>query len=437
MILEGEDKIKDLFSSKLQNFEPELPASLWVGIDQALSQQIAPAPSGSESASTSSASSSSASSSSSSSTLSSTASTVGKTTVWLKPVAAVATAVALTVAGVMVYDSLDKDMPNIVENDPTTKIVKIDSIVETIDSVAEEPSTFVDAFTPTTRRTVHSEKPVGTTIEKVDTVVESPDRNIKPETDNRIRHNDEPLVAKAKVEKLPKYYKPKGFTLGVSSSMLLSAYNKNQQGGIMTFSDPEDLDNEFVNADNLFKMKHSQPISFGLTVSKEISSNLSIETGIMYTLLSSTIEANGEYAFKEKQRFHYLGIPVSFNYTFFRYKNLNIYLSAGGMIQKDIKGQYTGSLKRAYGGNGITEGMQMPDQASQMKLMSTERSINQSNPQFSAHMKLGVTYPLYKKLYIYGTVGGIYYFDASNKYRTIYSDKSTQFDASAGLKLKF
>ena len=36
------DKIKDLFSSKLKDFEVDVPASVWGGLDVLLSQQRAP-----------------------------------------------------------------------------------------------------------------------------------------------------------------------------------------------------------------------------------------------------------------------------------------------------------------------------------------------------------------------------------------------------------
>ena len=58
-MIEDKDKIKDLFSSKLKDFEPEVPASLWGGLDQLLSQQAAPADPSSASSSTSSSSGSS------------------------------------------------------------------------------------------------------------------------------------------------------------------------------------------------------------------------------------------------------------------------------------------------------------------------------------------------------------------------------------------
>ena len=65
------------------------------------------------------------------------------------------------------------------------------------------------------------------------------------------------------------------------------------------------------------------------------------------------------------------------------------------------------------------------------------KTVKQSNPQVSVRSTLGVSYPLYKKMYIYGTIGGAYYFDAKNKYRTIYSDKKTQLDVNLGIKFDF
>lgn len=431
MIFEDEDKIKDLFSSKLQSFEPELPASLWGGIDQALSQQNAPTPSGSESASSSSASSSS------SSTLSSSVSTVGKTIMWLKPIAAVASTIALAVATVFIYNIVNKDVPASME--PSLQnVINVDSIFNNIDTIIEAPSQPLAKALDTKLSDVIDDKDTGTqnTFGTTETdskmLIDTSNYDTKPINENEVNQGAKSLALRTKVKKLPMYYKRKGFTFGVFSSVPLSVYNKNQQGGILTFSDPDNLNTEFIQGDNFFKMKHSKPISFGLTISKDISSNLSLETGIIYTQLSSTINVNNDYIFREKQKFYYLGIPISINYTIFRFRELNIYLSFGGMIQKDIKGKYTGSLKQING-----TGVGVFNNTEYRNLMSIKNNISQSNPQFSTHLNLGVIYPIYRGLYLYGTVGGIYYFDASNEYRTIYSDKPTQFDVTAGLKFKF
>ena len=110
-----------------------------------------------------------------------------------------------------------------------------------------------------------------------------------------------------------------------------------------------------------------------------------------------------------------------------------MYLTIGAMIQKDIKGTYSLLDQSIVYEDFNNDGFVTTNKSG----YSSEKDINQSNPQFSTQLSLGISYPLYKKLYLYGAVGGIYYFDASNKYRTIYSDKQTQFNMNAGLKWKF
>ena len=66
-----------------------------------------------------------------------------------------------------------------------------------------------------------------------------------------------------------------------------------------------------------------------------------------------------------------------------------------------------------------------------------KESIKQANPQFSANVGIRGAYPIYKKLYLYGTIGGAYYFDAGNKYSTIYSDRKIQLDFNLGVKFDF
>lgn len=55
------------------------------------------------------------------------------------------------------------------------------------------------------------------------------------------------------------------------------------------------------------KMKHRFPLSAGATVKKRISDRFSLESGLVYTFLSSELTAGeGDY-YKQEQRLHYLG----------------------------------------------------------------------------------------------------------------------------------
>jgi hypothetical protein len=183
-----------------------------------------------------------------------------------------------------------------------------------------------------------------------------------------------------------------------------------------------------------FELEHRQPVSFGVTISKQIGPRLSLETGIVYTHLSSTIKSNSVFNINETQYFNYLGIPLSLNYTFFELGKTKFYFALGGMVQKDINGRYLSNM-----GFSILD-IDDKDLAGHVFYSEPyyiKESVKQSNPQFSVRLSLGISYPLYKKMYLYGTIGGAYYFDAGNKYRTIYSDRKTQLDLNLGIKFDF
>ena len=76
------------------------------------------------------------------------------------------------------------------------------------------------------------------------------------------------------------------------------------------------------------RQKHYQPISFGLSVSYPLMSNLSLSTGITYTRLRSDFASiiNGS-SISQEQTLHYLGFPLNVQYRLFHRGGLNIYLS--------------------------------------------------------------------------------------------------------------
>ncbi len=177
---------------------------------------------------------------------------------------------------------------------------------------------------------------------------------------------------------------------------------------------------------NLSEMEHDQPISFGLTLSKQITDNLYIESGLSYSYLSSRLRnANANFRVEETQKIHYLGIPVNLNYTLFTYNRFNLYASLGGMIEKDLYGEYRKL--------GVGESTDFNSSAEEEELTK----ISQRNPQFSVNAGLGLSYPVIQDLKIYGKVGGAYYFDASNQYKTIYSDRKIVMDLNIGLRYEF
>src|SRR5690554_7527294 len=48
---------------------------------------------------------------------------------------------------------------------------------------------------------------------------------------------------------------------------------------------------------------------------------------------------------KQTQSLHYLGVPLNLNYQLFSLKDLNVYVSLGGMIEKDRSEEHTSELQ--------------------------------------------------------------------------------------------
>lgn len=171
-------------------------------------------------------------------------------------------------------------------------------------------------------------------------------------------------------------------------------------------------------------MEHNQPINFGIAINKKITKRLSIESGLVYTYISARIKVDPNMEFRQNdlQYFHYLGIPLSLNYKFANLKKFEFYTSVGGLIQKDFYG-------------GLNSDSNVDDLINFEK--TSKRRISQDRPQFSATALLGVSYPLYNKMSVYTSFGGAYYFDAGNTYQAIFSDKKWLFNVNLGVKFGF
>ncbi len=411
------DKIKDLFSSKLGNFEPEVPAAVWGGLDQLLSSQPAPA--------TDPASSSANSSSTHA------ASSTAKSSI-LKTIAVAAGLAAAVATGVLLIPSGEPKVEEV--KTIVTEEVKPSPVEEVTDTTVVVDMPYI---APLALKSV-PEKVQEPEVRAIPEIVEEagpPVKEEEPKEEPKPVIVEEPLLAENPIM-LPKA-SSKGFSIGVKADANLFSENINQKGGDLLFSRTERSEifkKELSRENSDYKLHHKQPISFGVTVSKQLTSRLSVETGLVYTRLSSEITSNSVFNLNETQTFDYLGIPLSLNYTFYQLGKAKLYLSVGGMVQKDINGRYKSNMNFSIS--------DIVDRDLGHTIYYTEpyyidQSIKQSNLQFSTHANLGIAYPLYKKLYLYGTVGGTYYFNAGNEYRTIYSDKKTQLNLNLGVKFDF
>jgi RNA polymerase sigma-70 factor (ECF subfamily) len=83
--------------------------------------------------------------------------------------------------------------------------------------------------------------------------------------------------------------------------------------------------------------EHQLPISIQLTLSRQLSRQLSVETGLSYTQLQSTNTTGGSTAFiQEQQHLHYLGIPLRMGWQWYGKSPLTLYTSTGVMMELPV-----------------------------------------------------------------------------------------------------
>ena len=151
---------------------------------------------------------------------------------------------------------------------------------------------------------------------------------------------------------------------------------------------------------------HKQPISFGLSVRKNLPKNFSLETGLTYTYLASEIEfTDGSQQFDQK--LHYIGIPLRANWNFVNKQSFIIYLSGGGMIEKCVYGTVAGEKETVD-----------PVQLSVMGALGAQYNIN-------------------RKVGVYVEPGIAYYFDDGSSVQTIRKENPCNFTLQAGLRLSY
>ena len=158
----------------------------------------------------------------------------------------------------------------------------------------------------------------------------------------------------------------------------------------------------------------SIPVSFGITVRKKLNKTIGIETGLLYTYLSSDLKLIGADHSDATLNLHYLGIPVNLIVNIVDKKRWNLYVSGGGMIDKGLQSVH---IKKGSGNNSKERG-----------------SI--SGLQWSLNGGLGVSYNFYEYLNLYVEPGMSYFFD-SNQPISRRTENPFSFNFRAGIRYDF
>ena len=168
-------------------------------------------------------------------------------------------------------------------------------------------------------------------------------------------------------------------------------------------------------------VRHRQPVRIGASFRYNFTKCWSIETGLVYSFLSSRMETNeSQYKSTTEQKLHYIGIPVKINWSFLNRQHFSLYLNAGGMMEKCI------------GGNAATEYILNGN-----RISSTKDNISIKPIQWSVNAAAGVQWNISNHIGIYAEPGISYHFDDGSPISTAYKERPLNFNIEIGLRFSF
>lgn len=169
---------------------------------------------------------------------------------------------------------------------------------------------------------------------------------------------------------------------------------------------------------------HKIPVKVGLTARYNITGRLGVETGLTYSILSSSVKTGNSETGKNwstgSQTLHYLGIPLNISFNILNSRYVNIYVTGGGMMEKSI----SGSIKT--------------DEYVDGKFARTlTAKISPKGLQWSVNAAAGVQANILPQLGVFVEPGVSHHFKNGSRVRSIYTDKPTDFSLGFGLRYSF
>lgn len=169
---------------------------------------------------------------------------------------------------------------------------------------------------------------------------------------------------------------------------------------------------------------HKIPVKVGLTARYNITGKLGVETGLTYSVLSSSVKIGNSETGKNwstgSQTLHYLGIPLNISFNILNSRYVNIYVTGGGMMEKSI----SGSIKTDEYVDGKFD-----------RTLTT--NISPKGLQWLVNAAAGVQANILPQLGFFVEPGVSHHFKNGSRVRSIYTDKPTDFSLGFGLRYSF
>ncbi|MHB9141777.1 MAG: outer membrane beta-barrel protein, partial [Paludibacter sp.] len=160
------------------------------------------------------------------------------------------------------------------------------------------------------------------------------------------------------------------------------------------------------------------PVSFGFVIQKPIDKRLKLESGLVYTYLSTNFRNGGMQQSTADLHLHYIGVPLNLIALIMDNSKWEFYLSGGGMLEKGIRSIYI--QNQNFGNQTIT----------------TTASTNIAGFQWSINGAIGTTYKFQKHMGIYFEPKISYFFN-DNQPISGRTDQPVSVGLTAGLRYQF
>ena len=144
------------------------------------------------------------------------------------------------------------------------------------------------------------------------------------------------------------------------------------------------------------------PLSFGITLKKELNQRFALESGFVYSFVATTFSREAPMKSNADLQLHYIGIPLNIHTRIFgnRFSRWEVYLSAGGMVEKGLLSHF---VQKNYYDNDNNNN----DNA----VMTVNSNEKIKGLQWSLGISPGIDYQIHKNYSIYLEPKMNYYFD--------------------------
>lgn len=155
--------------------------------------------------------------------------------------------------------------------------------------------------------------------------------------------------------------------------------------------------------DGVIDSKNHSSWSFGLSVDRQVWSRTTLETGLVYTFLTSDVKMR--YSGNKSQRLHYLGIPMKLNYRILGGEKYQLYVSGGVMLERALSANRDG------------------------------KRIDVKPWQWSSNLAIGGQFRISSHLSLYLEPGVNWYFNADPSVPSLRSESPVYFNLRGGIRL--